>query len=249
MTDEASAARPPNEAGRWSPGAPARILAAERRGRHWSGLWIERLYRYRRLRKFCLGLCRRLEGGPIFSITWRHLLVSVHGVEIGRYSYGAILDPDVLPRGSRVGAYCSVGTQLIVRRRDHPVEGSALHPFFYNSQLGLLSEDVIESVTDNPLEIGNDVWIGDRVTILGGCRRIGNGAVIGAGAVVTRDVAPYSVVAGVPARPIRIRLAPERIAALEASRWWEHGIGEVIADPALTALLMAGREDNGANAP
>lgn len=248
MADEVSAAVIlPNGSGRWSPEASARARAAERRARHWSGSWIERLYRYRRLRNFCLWSCRRFEGDPMFSATLRQLLDTVHGVAIGRYSYGAILRPGVLPRGSRVGAYCSVGTQLIVRRRDHPVEGSALHPFFYNSHLGLLSEDVIAAVTDNPLEICNDVWIGDRVTILGGCRRIGNGAVIGAGAVVTRDVEPYSVVAGVPARPIRIRLAPDRIAALEASRWWERSISEVIGDPALTSLLMGDVEEKSPN--
>lgn len=167
----------------------------------------------------------------MFSATLRHLLKTVHGVGIGRYSYGAILTSDVLPRGSRVGNYCSVGGRLIVRRRNHPVEASVLHPFFYNSRLGLLSEDGIEAVTDNPLEIGNDVWIGDRVTILGGCRQIGNGAVIGAGAVVTRDVLPYSIVGGIPARLIRMRFGPERVAEIEASRWWERSIAELIADP------------------
>lgn len=167
----------------------------------------------------------------MFSVTLRHLLKTVHGAEIGRYSYGSILTPGVLPRGSRVGSYCSVGTRLIVRRRNHPIEAPILHPFFYNSRLGLLREDSIEAVTDNPLEIGNDVWIGDRVTILGGCRQIGNGAVIGAGAVVTGDVAPYSIVGGVPARLIRMRFGPRRIEAIEASRWWERSISDLIADP------------------
>jgi acetyltransferase-like isoleucine patch superfamily enzyme len=223
--------------GAWHAEAVARARAAERRARHWSGPLIERLYQTRRLRGICLWLCQRLEGGPMFSTTLRRIFRSIHGIEIGRYSYGSILVPGVLTRGSRVGAYCSVGDRLIVRRRDHPVDRPVLHPFFYNSKLGLLANDSIASVADNPLEIGNDVWIGDRVTILGGCGTIGNGAVIGAGAVVTRDVAPYSIVGGVPARLIRMRFDPERIAALEASRWWERDIAELIADPQFTAFL------------
>lgn len=214
----------------WHPEALARARAAEARARHRGGPLIARLYRFRRLRRACLRLCLRLEGGARFSATLRDILRSVHGVEVGRYSYGAILTPGILPRGSRVGAYCSVGTQLLVRRRNHPLEAVALHPFFYNARLGLLREDAVEAVADNPLEIGNDVWIGDRVTILGGCRRIGNGAVIGAGAVVTRDVAPYSIVGGAPAHLIRMRFGPDRIAAIEASRWWERSIADLVAD-------------------
>jgi acetyltransferase-like isoleucine patch superfamily enzyme len=193
---------------------------------------LRRLYRIRirRLRKTLRDLCLRLEGGPLFSETLRQLLREVHGVEIGRYSYGPILKPGVIPRGSKVGAYCSVGPDLIVYRRNHPVERPSLHPFFYNRWLGFLDRDTIECDADNPLEIGNDVWIGARVLILPGCRRIGNGAVLAAGAVVTRDVAPYTVVGGVPARQLRTRFDAETIAALERSRWWEKDLDRLIAD-------------------
>ncbi|MEM1346422.1 MAG: antibiotic acetyltransferase [Pseudomonadota bacterium] len=191
---------------------------------------LERLYRLRRLRPLVKRLCLTLEGGPFYSRTWRRLLARFHGVAVGRYSYGAVLEPGVLAPGSAVGAYCSVGTGLIVRRRDHPLDRPSLHPFFYNHRLGFLSADTIAKDTDNPLTIGDGVWIGDRVTILSGCRSIGAGAVLAAGAVVTRDVAPYAVVGGVPARVIARRFDGATRAAVERSRWWERDIDALLGD-------------------
>ena len=68
--------------------------------------------------------------------------------------------------------------------------------------------------------VGNDVWIGYEAVILSGVT-IGDGAIIGARAVVTKDVLPYTIVAGVPARPIRKRFDEETIARLEQLRWWD----------------------------
>lgn len=195
------------------------------------------LYRFARLRGLIWRLCLRFEGGPMQSHSWRQILQRHHGAKVGRYSYGDILRPGVLPPGSRVGPYCSVGGQLIVRRRDHPLDRPALHPFFYNAALGFLSRDSIGSEADNPLSIGADVWISDRVTILTGCHSIGHGAVIAAGAVVTRDVPAYALVAGVPARTLRLRFDTATIARLEASRWWERPLSEMITDPPVTGLL------------
>ncbi|WP_246849358.1 CatB-related O-acetyltransferase [Rubellimicrobium arenae] len=221
----------------WSPNAVR--VAETREGRRRSVLApaLRHLYRIRRLRRLCRRLCERLEGGPMYSATWRDILKERHGVVVGRYSYGAILSPGVLPRGTVVGDYCSVGDQLIVRRRDHPTDRPVLHPFFYNSALGLLARDTIPQNEHNPLRIGHDVWIGDRVTVLSGCRTIGNGAVIAAGAVVTKDVPPYTIVAGVPARPIRKRLDDGTIRSLEASRWWEQDIAALIEAPPVEGLL------------
>ena len=115
-----------------------------------------------------------------------------------------------------------------MRRRDHPIDRISQSPLFYNRALGLTRHDTIPEERDNPLTIENDVWIGDRVTILSGCRRIGNGAVIAAGAVVTRNVQPYSVVGGVPARQFRERF-PRHIAdRIEASRWWDLPLGDLL---------------------
>ena len=199
----------------------------ERRACHPLGHMLVQLYRYKRLRALLRKLCLRLEGGPLFSRTLRRMLQLHHGVTIGPYSYGDILKPGVLTPGSTVGAYCSVGRDLIVRRRDHPVERLSQSPLFYNSKLGLVRRDTIQDDRDNPLCIGNDVWIGDRVTILSGCKRIGNGAVLAAGAVVTRDVTPYTIVGGVPAKLLRRRY-PELLARkLDATRWWRLSLTEL----------------------
>lgn len=221
----------------WRPDAIARAKAAEAKARSgWSDLLLA-LYRRPRFRKLAMRLVTRLEGSPFYSHTLRRILREVHGVEVGAYSYGDVLKPGLLPPGTRVGRYASVGTGLIVRRRDHPIARPILHPFLYNAKLGLVSDDTIQRNEDNPLTIGDDIWIGDRVTILSGCTKIGRGAVLAAGAVVTQDVAPYAIVGGVPARQIRLRFAQTEIDALEASRWWEKPIAEIIADPPLPNLF------------
>lgn len=214
----------------WTPDAVAHARRRQARARSPLAPALLALYG-RRSRGLVRRMCYRLEGGPIWSATWRAVLERFHGAAVGRYSYGDVLRPGVLPPGSRIGAYCSVGTGLVVRRRDHPVDRPILHPFFYNRALGLVRRDTIPLDRDNPLTVGHDVWIGDRVTILSGCRTVGNGAVIAAGAIVTRDVPAYAVVGGVPARVLRMRFGPERIAGIEASRWWERDVAALIADP------------------
>lgn len=85
------------------------------------------------------------------------------------------------------------------------------------------------SLKSRPLVIGSDVWIGYRATILGAVT-IGHGAIIGAGAVVTSDVAPYAIVAGNPAKVLRTRFPPEIIEDLLRISWWEWPEDQVIAN-------------------
>jgi len=212
----------------WSKDARKHVAALERGSKCTFHKFFYVLYSIRVLRPWIRYLSTKLENGPIFSFTMKAVLKKFHGVDVGKYSYGAVLEPGVLPAGSKVGRYCSVGRELIVRRRDHPINRPYMHPFFYNASLGLLDRDSIADVHDNSLEIGHDVWIGDRVTILSGCRSIGTGSVLAAGAVVTSDVPPYSIIGGVPGRIIRSRLDEKTIETLENSAWWERDIVELI---------------------
>lgn len=226
-TDKLTSDKPINAI--WSDQAEALAHTLDRNSRHAGSGLLLALYRFPRLRGLCLKLCERLENGNLFSATLREILRRYHGVEIGNYSYGSILHPGLLPPGTRVGRYCSVGKELIVRRRNHPARRLTQHPFFYNHMFDFLKEDTISPVRENPLNIGHDVWICDRVTILPGCKRIGNGAVLGAGAVVAHDVDPYTIVGGVPARPIGTRFDPETAKAAEASRWWEASVAQLMS--------------------
>lgn len=220
----------------WQVGAAERARRLDPAQATWLAGPILALARIRRLRPLCRWLCNRLED-PMQSTTWRRILKRHYRIDVGPYSYGPILEDDMLPWGTVVGAYCSVASDLVVRRREHPLDRPIMHPFVYDAGQGLVARMHIPRTEDNPLVVGNGVWIGARVTILSGCRVIGNGAVIAAGAVVTRDVAPYSIVVGVPARHLRYRFDPERIAEIEASRWWEKPIGAIVAAPPLTGIF------------
>lgn len=75
--------------------------------------------------------------------------------------------------------------------------------------------------------IGDDVWLGHNSVLTAGARNIGRGAIVAAGAVVTRDVAPYAIVAGAPATTIRLRFSEAVIGGIEESRWWEWDLAEL----------------------
>jgi len=185
-------------------------------------------YKIPMLRRMCISLARRLEGGDMFSTTLRSVLMHFHGVNIGQYSYGACCVPGLLPPGTSIGNYCSVADGLRVFRRNHPVSYLSQHPFFYNKELGLLDDDSIQKIQDNPLRIGHDVWIGAGVTILPSCKKIGDGAIVGAGSVVTRDVMPFTINVGNPTRCIGDRFSPEIRALIERTQWWNLSLCDLL---------------------
>lgn len=170
----------------------------------------------------------RLEGGFMFSRTLRRILARHNGVEVGRYTYGPCLMPDGLPPGTRLGRYTSLGPQVVVFRRNHPLERMSLHPFFYNPVCGIVGSDTIARDEENPLDIGNDVWIGARSIILPRCKRIADGAVVGAGSVVTRDVPEFAIVGGNPAKVIGWRYPGELQETVRRTHWWSRDIGDLL---------------------
>ena len=186
---------------------------------------ILRLYRWKRLRRLCLAAARRLEGHEFYSATLRDLLATFHGVRVGAYSYGPCLDPGAFPPGVSVGRYVSIASGVRVLNRNHPMDRLSTHPFFFNSNLGYVDRDTMEFVN---LEIGHDAWIGANALITPGCSRIGLGAVVGAGAVVTKNVPDFAIVAGNPARVIRYRFSEEVCELVRQSEWWNRPVAECV---------------------
>jgi acetyltransferase-like isoleucine patch superfamily enzyme len=113
--------------------------------------------------------------------------------------------------------------------QNHPLSLKSTHALFFNPLLGIVDDDRLGSPI-NPLEIGNDVWLGEYSVILPEVNRIGNGAVIGAGAVVSRDVPDYAVVLGNPARLVKYRFSEQTIQRLLDEKWWEKDIDELSAN-------------------
>lgn len=127
----------------------------------------------------------------------------------------------------QIGRYCSIGNNVQVIATTHPSHTFvSTHPIFFSPlrQAGITFTDkplFDEFVTINGKYaiIENDVWIASNATIMGGLK-IGTGAIIAAGAVVTHDVPPYAIVAGVPARIIKYRFDQNQIKDLLQSQWW-----------------------------
>lgn len=149
----------------------------------------------------------------------------------GDYTYGCprlMITKDDKPRTLSIGNYCSIAeevTMFVGRFGIHKMETLTTFPLGMSlpgSDLKALGGLNTNKLPDNlDLIIGNDVWIGYRSIIKAGIT-IGTGAVIGAGAIVTKDVAPYSVVAGSPAKHIKFRHDEHIRAALLKSEWWDH---------------------------
>ena len=123
-----------------------------------------------------------------------------------------------------IGKFCSIacGAKFLFNSANHTLSSLSTYPFpLFFEEWGLEKRNVAES-WDNKGDIvlGNDVWIGYEAVIMAGVT-IGDGAIIWARAVVTKDVPPYTVAGGIPAKPIKKRYPEETIAALSELKWWD----------------------------
>ena len=124
----------------------------------------------------------------------------------------------------KIGKFCSIacGAKFIFTSANHTLSSLSTYPFpLFFEEWGLDIKNVTKA-WDNKgdIVIGNDVWIGYEAVILSGVT-IGDGAIIGTRAVVTKDIPPYTIVGGVPAKPIRKRFDEETIASLLEIKWWD----------------------------
>lgn len=123
-----------------------------------------------------------------------------------------------------IGRFCSIacGAKFIFNSANHTLSSLSTYPFpIFYEEWGQDMEEVT-SAWDNKgdIVIGNDVWIGYGAVILSGVT-IGDGVIIGTNALVTKDVAPYTIAGGIPAKPIRKRFSEEKVSALMKIKWWD----------------------------
>lgn len=136
---------------------------------------------------------------------------------VGRYSYTGI---NTVIRSANLGNFCSISWGVSIGGADHPHSNFST---LRESKFEFLDKGVSENTYEDyslPCIIGNDVLVSTNVIILRNVK-IGDGAIIGAGSVVTRDVEPYAIMAGVPARKIKMRFPLEIIEELVKIKWWE----------------------------
>ena len=132
-------------------------------------------------------------------------------ISIGQGTYGpiSVLSSDPNP-SLRIGSFCSIAQDVtFVIKDDHPLDRVSTYPF----KVMALGEGALEAVGEGSIVVEDDVWVGYRATILDGVT-IHRGGVVAAGAVVTKDVPPYTIVGGVPAKPIKKRFSDSLIEQL-----------------------------------
>lgn len=140
---------------------------------------------------------------------------------LGDYSY-IVNDGDVIY--TTIGKFCSIAAHVRINPGNHPMERASQSHFTYRAAAYFDDAEDEAQFFDwrrsSPVAIGHDVWIGHGVIVLPG-RKIGTGAVLAAGAVVTKDVPPYAIVAGLPAKIVRPRFPADIAERLQRLAWWD----------------------------
>lgn len=162
----------------------------------------------------------RLQGCKLGRFTEIGERVILRDVTVGDFTYFERNSEGIY---TDVGRFCSIASNVRLNALEHPMERVSMHKMTYRPneyfRFMTLDSDFRERRSNKRVIIGHDVWIGYGAVIMPGVN-IGHGAVIGANAVVTKDVAPYEIVGGVPAKRLRMRFSDNIIHALLDLNWW-----------------------------
>lgn len=144
-------------------------------------------------------------------------------LHVGKYTYSAQDLYVANPEKTKIGSFCSIGCMVRIGHGTHPLNYLSSSPYLYLDRLGYKT-NITNSHNEweklKPVIIGHDVWIGDDVWIKNGIS-IGTGVIIGAKSVVTKNVPPYAIVVGNPAKIIKYRFSKEIIKRLLKTEWWK----------------------------
>ncbi len=144
--------------------------------------------------------------------------VSLTDCFIGKHTY---IQKNTKITNATIGKFCSIASNVSIGPGIHKIDSISTHPSFYLKKTPLVKifskKDFF--ISSKKTHIGNDVWIGENAVVIDGVY-VGSGAIIAAGAVVTRNVEPYAIVGGIPARFIRYRFSKEIIEGISESEWW-----------------------------
>ena len=137
--------------------------------------------------------------------------------KVGKYTR---IKPGCVLKNVTIGKYCSLANNVMIGLGQHPTFLLSTNSIFYKKGVTDKFAQQINYDEEPHTTVGNDVWIGNGAVVMDGVT-IGNGAIIASRAVVTKNVPPYAVVGGVPAKILKFRFAPTVIAAIQDSRWWD----------------------------
>lgn len=148
-----------------------------------------------------------------------------------------------------IGKYCALATNVrfVMSGANHRRDGVTTYPFpIFGEDWGRHMDLVLDSPNAGDTVVGNDVWIGREAMIMPGVQ-IGSGSIIASGSVVTKDVAPYSIVGGNPAQQIRMRFSEDEVAQLLEVAWWDWPLNHITAN--IETIMTGSPEELTAIAP
>ncbi|WP_116086909.1 CatB-related O-acetyltransferase [Tropicimonas sp. IMCC34011] len=181
-----------------------------------------------------------LAGAPHEGLVHLAAAIDHPNIEVGDHAYASSFDPPKdwaarlapylypgAPERLRIGRFAQIGhgATFVTASANHPMAGPSTYPFaIFAPETMAAFKAELEALPDT--EIGPDCWIGHNALILPGVT-LGAGVIVGAGAVVAKDVPPYAIVAGNPARVIRMRYSPEEVSLLMKIAWWDRSSEEI----------------------